>query len=86
MLYLVALLLPPLAVLIAWKPFQFLLNGSIWLIAWVALVAAGPAGIVPWLVSVIHAFVVVGNYYADRRTERIVRAIRERQSSPTDES
>lgn len=64
MLYLLALLLPPVAVLLAGKPIQALLNILLTL-----------AFIVP---GVIHALLVVHNYYADKRTDRMVRAVRSR--------
>ncbi|MSQ23482.1 MAG: YqaE/Pmp3 family membrane protein [Chloroflexi bacterium] len=60
MLYLLAILLPPLAVLMAGKPFQALLNVGLTFLFWI------PGG--------IHAFMVVGNYYADKRTNRVIKA------------
>lgn len=61
MLYLLAIFLPPVAVLIAGKPFQALINVGLTLLFWVP--------------GMIHAFMVVANHYADRRTDRIERAI-----------
>lgn len=59
MLYLVALVCPPLAVLMCGKPFQALVNLGLCLII-----------LVPgW----IHAFGVVHNYYADVRVTRVIR-------------
>jgi len=63
MLYLVAILLPPLAVLLAGKPFQALLNILLTLLLYVP--------------GLIHALLVVNNYYADKRTGRLEKAIRE---------
>ena len=63
MLYLVAILLPPVAVLIAGKPIQAVLNIGLTLLFWIP--------------GMIHAFMVVGNYYADKRSGRIEKAIRE---------
>ena len=63
MLYLVALILPPLAVLLCGKPFQALIN----LILWPLLLHVG---------AVVHALFVVNNYYADKRNERFLREIR----------
>jgi uncharacterized membrane protein YqaE (UPF0057 family) len=60
MLYLVAIILPPLAVFLAGKPFQALINI--------------PLTIFFWIPGMIHAFFVVHNHYADVRTERIIRA------------
>lgn len=61
MLYLVAVLLPPLAVLLCGKPFQAIL--SVFLT--IAFYAPG----------LIHALFVVHNFYADRRTERVIKAL-----------
>lgn len=59
-----AILCPPVAVLICGKPFQALLNCALI----VTLVG-------PW----IHAWMVVSNYYQDKRTDRIVNAMQSRQ-------
>ncbi len=61
MRYLLAIILPPLAVLICGKPIQALIN----LLLCVLL----------WIPGVIHAMGVVSNYYADKRTGRIVQAL-----------
>ncbi len=62
MLYLVALLLPPVAVLLAGRPIQALLN----LLLWFCFVIPG----------VIHACLVVHEHYNDQRTRRIIAALR----------
>ena len=62
MLYLLAVVLPPVAVLIAGKPFQALLNVLLCFL----LVIPG----------IVHAIMVVHNHYADKRTNRIVDAVR----------
>ena len=59
MLYLVAVLLPPLAVLLAGKPFQAILNLILTLLLYVP--------------GLIHALFVVHNHYADKRQERFLR-------------
>ena len=61
MLYLVAFLLPPLAVLLAGHPFQALLSI--------------PLTILGWVPGVIHALLVVHKHYADRRTHDLIRAM-----------
>ena len=63
MMYVVAIFLPPLAVLLCGKPFQALFN----------LCLCGFF----WIPAVVHAFVVIGGQNADRRTDRIVDAIRQ---------
>jgi uncharacterized membrane protein YqaE (UPF0057 family) len=69
MLYLVAVILPPLAVLFCGKPFQAILN----LVLLFVTVYIG---------ALIHAIFVVHNYYADQRQERLLRDMRkiERES------
>lgn len=64
MLYLLAILLPPLAVFIAGKPFQAILNIFLTLLLWVP--------------GIIHALFVVNNHYADKRTGRLIKAIKEK--------
>jgi uncharacterized membrane protein YqaE (UPF0057 family) len=61
MRYLLAIVLPPLAVLLCGKPFQALLNVLLTLLL--------------WLPGVIHAILVVHDHLADQRAKRIVRAI-----------
>jgi uncharacterized membrane protein YqaE (UPF0057 family) len=62
MLYLVAVLLPPLAVLLSGKPFQALLNVILTLLFYIP--------------GLIHAIFVVHNHYADKRTDRLVKEMR----------
>ena len=63
MRYLLAILLPPVAVLLCGKPFQFVLNLLLTLCFWVP--------------GAVHALFVVHSHLADKRTERLERAIRE---------
>ena len=66
MLYLLAVLFPPLAVLLAGKPFQAILN-------FVLLFVTVYVG------ALIHAVFVVHNHYADQRQERLIRETRKIQ-------
>jgi uncharacterized membrane protein YqaE (UPF0057 family) len=63
-LFLIAVILPPLAVLLCGKFFQALLSIPLTLLGWVP--------------GVIHALFVVNNHYADQRQQRLIRAM-ERQ-------
>lgn len=65
MLYLVAVILPPVAVLLAGKPFQALLSIPLTLLFYVP--------------GIVHALFVVHNHYADQRTDRLIRATRDAQ-------
>ena len=62
MLYLIAFLLPPLAVLLAGKPVQAILSLVLTLLGWIP--------------GVVHALFVVNNHYADKRAEKIIRAMK----------
>jgi len=62
MLFLVAILLPPLAVLLCGKPFQALINLVLTLML--------------YFPGLIHALFVVNNYYADKRTKRLIDAMK----------
>lgn len=62
MLYLLAIILPPVAVLLTGKPIQALLNLVLTLLGWIP--------------GVIHALFVVSAHKADQRTGRIVDAMK----------
>ncbi len=63
MRYILALLLPPLAVLFCGKPIQFLLNILLCLLGWIP--------------GVVHAVLVVHEHLNDKRTEKIIRAMKQ---------
>lgn len=62
MRYILAILLPPLAVLLCGKPIQFIFNIILCLLFWIP--------------GVIHAILVVNNHLADKRNEKLIRAIK----------
>lgn len=64
MLYLLAIVFPPAAVLIAGKPFQAVVNLLLTCLLWIP--------------GMIHAFMVVHNHYSDKRTDRLIEATRGR--------
>lgn len=64
MRYLIAILLPPLAVLLCGKPFQAILNIFLTLLFWVP--------------GIIHAVLVVNSHLEDKRANRIIKAMKER--------
>ena len=66
MRYLLAVILPPVAVLICGKPIQALINLVLTLLFWIP--------------GLIHAIFVVSGYYADQRTDRVIEAIKEKGS------
>ncbi|WP_417450344.1 YqaE/Pmp3 family membrane protein [Kordiimonas sp.] len=66
MLYLIALLIPPLALLLCGKPFQAILAAIIWVLAWV--LALFGAGFIMWVVLAVWAIMVV----RDRNTRKLI--------------
>ena len=62
MLYLLAIVLPPVAVLMTGRPFTALLNVVLTFLLWVP--------------GAIHAILVVSEYKADQRAERLARTPR----------
>ena len=72
MRYLLALLLPPLAILLCGKLIQFTLNLILCIISVMTL-------LVLWPLPVIHALLVVHSHLADKRIKRLVRAVEEKE-------
>lgn len=62
MLYILAIFLPPLAVLLVGKPFQAIINFFLCFLVWIP--------------AVIHAILVVRDYKADKRMERQVKLMK----------
>ena len=73
MIYLIAILLPPLALLFKGKIFQAIFNGIFWVLGLIFLVLGG---VVLWAICVIWAIVVVKGVNDDERTQKIVDAIK----------
>lgn len=61
MRYVLAIILPPVAVLICGKPIQAVINFILTLLFWIP--------------GMVHALFVVHTYYDEQRTERIIDAI-----------
>lgn len=62
MRYLLAIVFPPLAVLLCGRPFLAILNVFLWLIFWIP--------------GSVHACLVVHEHLADKRERRIVRELK----------
>ena len=65
MLYLFAIICPPVAVLLCGKPLQAFVN----LLLTVCL----------WVPGVLHALFMVNSHLADRRTDRVIREMKQHQ-------
>lgn len=70
MLYLIALLIPPLALLLCGKPFQAILSAVIWILAWIF--ALFGAGFIMWVILAVWAIMVV----RDRNTRKFIEEAR----------
>ena len=73
MIYLVAILIPPLALLFKGKIFQAIFNGILWILSLVFLFLGG---FILWGITVIWAIIVVKGENDDERTQKIVDAIK----------
>jgi len=69
MLYLLAFLIPPLALLLSGKPFQAVISAIAWILAWVLAIFG--AGFIMWLILAAHAVFVV----RDRNTRKMMEDI-----------
>jgi hypothetical protein len=72
MSYLLAILVPPLAILLQGRPFQAVFNGLLWLGGLLFILLPFVAGQVAWLVAVIWSVAVVYNRRQDARDRRLV--------------
>ncbi|MEZ5758795.1 MAG: hypothetical protein R3D86_11295 [Emcibacteraceae bacterium] len=80
MIYLVAIICPPLALLFKGKIFQALLNGLLWLLSVVMFVFSlgilGGLTFPVWIITIAWAILSVKSANDDERTQQIVDAIR----------
>ena len=79
MSYLLAILAPPLALLLQGRPFQAVFNGLLWLGSLLFILFPFVAGQAGWLVSVIWAGVVVYNRRSEARDRRLIEDVLRRQ-------
>lgn len=76
MLYILAILLPPIAILFTGKIFQAIFNAVIAVLGVVLFVfSLGALGIV-YLIAIIHAIIAVHDYRQKKRDERLIKAAR----------
>jgi type IV secretory pathway TrbD component len=79
-IYLVALVAPPLALLLTGRVLQAILSFFIYAAAWVAffitIFLGGSLGFVLWLVAALHAVLVINNARKDARAAAVIEAMR----------
>jgi TM2 domain-containing membrane protein YozV len=81
MIYLLAFFCAPLALLLTGKPIQALANLILYILSiafWVTIIFH-TVGFILWALGVVHAVFAINNARADRRTRRLVAAMRETQ-------
>jgi len=86
MLYLLALFLPWLALAFVGKPIQAIISLCLYILAVIGFLFFFIPGVLLWLVSVAHAFAVISSVRADKRTRKIVDAIRDQAPAPASTS
>ncbi|HEV7266893.1 MAG TPA: hypothetical protein VGN83_18555 [Falsiroseomonas sp.] len=72
MSYLLAILVPPLALLMQGRPFQAIFNGLLWIGGLVFILLPFVAGQAAWLVAVIWAVAVTYNRKQEERDRRLL--------------
>jgi heme/copper-type cytochrome/quinol oxidase subunit 2 len=72
MLYLIAIILPPLALLLAGKPFQAIISAIVWVLALIFTIFG--LGFFMWVVLAVWAVLVV----RDRNTRKMMEEIHSR--------
>lgn len=75
MRYLLAILIPPAALLTCRYYVSGLINGLLWVASFPAILIG--FGFIGWAVCAIHAALMVGKFYSDRRAEEGLKILRE---------
>lgn len=73
MRYLIALLCPPLGVMICDRPIAGIFNAAVYVAAWVTLLFG--FGVALYILCAVHACMEVSNYYQQRRADELKAAI-----------
>jgi hypothetical protein len=72
MSYLLAILVPPLAILFQGRPFQAVFNAVLWFGGLLFILLPFVAGQAAWLVAVVWAVMVVHNRRSEARDRRMI--------------
>mgnify|MGYP003122326124 CR=1 FL=1 len=75
MMYILALLLPPFALLLCGKPFQAIFSAILWVLAWILAIFG--AGFIVWVILAVHAILVVRDRNTRKMMEDIARQSRD---------
>jgi hypothetical protein len=80
-MYILALIIPPLAILLSGRPFQAIFNTMLWVIGLVMMVLPFVPGLLPWALAAAWAFSVVRNRKQVARDRRLIQDAVERDRS-----
>jgi len=72
MRYLLAFLVPPLAILLSGRPFQAVFNALLWGLGLVLLVLPFVPGLLTWALAIVWAVLVVNARNREARDQRLV--------------
>jgi hypothetical protein len=72
MMYVLAFLVPPAAILLAGRPFQAVFNALLWFCGLVLLVLPFVPGLLTWALAILWAVMVVHSRRAEARDRRLV--------------
>jgi hypothetical protein len=80
-MYFLAILLPPLAILLSGRPFQAIFNAVLWLAGLVLMILPFVPGLLPWAIAAVWAVMVVNSEKQAERDRRLVETALERDRS-----
>ena len=80
-MYFLAIILPPLAILLSGRPFQAIFNALLWALGLVLMVLPFVPGLLTWALAAAWAFVVVRNRKQVERDRHLVSDALERDRS-----
>lgn len=80
-MYFLAILLPPLAILLAGRPFQAIFNAVLWLAGLVLMILPFVPGLLTWAIAAAWAVMVVNSRKQEERDRRLVETALERDRS-----
>lgn len=72
MMYLLAVIVPPLAILLHGRPFQAVFNALLWIGGLLFILLPFVAGQAAWLLAVIWAVAVIYNRRGEARDRRLI--------------
>ena len=71
-MYLLALILPPLAILLSGRPFQAVINALLWVLGLILLILPFVPGLFTWGIAALWAVLVVRGRRQEVRDRRLV--------------